>query len=92
MEAGYWNLDKHVKNLQSFGQTVVIAFNKFDNRHKLNLSLRYAFNKKVSCFAVWNYHTGNHALVGILDFGVEHAQDAALHGVWRYEELVEAEW
>ncbi|MDX5003282.1 formate--tetrahydrofolate ligase, partial [Streptococcus suis] len=26
---GYWNLDKHVKNLQSFGQTVVIAFNKF---------------------------------------------------------------
>ena len=29
MEAGYWNLDKHVKNLQSFGQTVVIAFNKF---------------------------------------------------------------
>lgn len=29
MEAGYWNLDKHVKNLQSFGQTGVIAFNKF---------------------------------------------------------------
>ena len=29
MEAGYWNHDKHVKNLQSFGQTVVIAFNKF---------------------------------------------------------------
>ena len=32
------------------------------------------------------------ALVGILDLGVEHAQDAALHGVWRDEELVEAEW
>ena len=29
MKNGYWNLDKHVKNLQSFGQTVVIAFNKF---------------------------------------------------------------
>ncbi len=29
MENGYWNLDKHVKNLQSFGQTVVIAFNRF---------------------------------------------------------------
>ena len=38
-------------------------YDKFDNRHKLNLSLRYAFNKKVSCFAVWNYHTGNHATV-----------------------------
>lgn len=29
LKKGYWNLDKHVKNLQSFGQTVVIAFNKF---------------------------------------------------------------
>jgi len=29
MEKGYWNLDKHVRNMQSFGQTVVIAFNKF---------------------------------------------------------------
>ena len=29
MENGYWNLDKHVRNMQSFGQTVVIAFNKF---------------------------------------------------------------
>ena len=38
-------------------------YDKFDNRHKLNLSLRYEFNKKVSCFAVWNYHTGNHATV-----------------------------
>lgn len=38
-------------------------YDKFDNRHKLNLSLRYAFNKKVNCFAVWNYHTGNHATV-----------------------------
>ena len=38
-------------------------YDKFDNRHKLNLSLRYAFNKKVSCYAVWNYHTGNHATV-----------------------------
>jgi len=38
-------------------------YDKFDNRHKLNLSLRYEFNKKVSCYAVWNYHTGNHATV-----------------------------
>ena len=29
MQNGYWNLDKHVKNLQRFGQTVVIAFNRF---------------------------------------------------------------
>ncbi len=29
MQNGYWNLDKHVRNLQHFGQTVVIAFNRF---------------------------------------------------------------
>lgn len=29
LKRGYWNLDKHVKNIHSFGQTVVIAFNKF---------------------------------------------------------------
>ena len=27
---GFDNLDKHVKNIQSFGQTVVVCFNKYD--------------------------------------------------------------
>lgn len=29
LKRGYWNLDKHVANIQAFGQTVVVAFNKF---------------------------------------------------------------
>ncbi len=52
-----WNKRKYEEFYQDW------YYDKFDNRHKLNLSLRYAFNKKVSCFAVWNYHTGNHATV-----------------------------
>lgn len=28
---GFWNLDKHVKNLQRFGQHIVVAFNKYAN-------------------------------------------------------------
>ncbi len=52
-----WNKRKYDEFYQDW------YYDKFDNRHKLNLSLRYAFNKKVSCFAVWNYHTGNHATV-----------------------------
>ncbi len=52
-----WNKRKYEDFYQDW------YYDKFDNRHKLNLSLRYAFNKKVSCFAVWNYHTGNHATV-----------------------------
>ena len=30
LKAGIVNLDKHLKNLQSFGQTVVVAFNKYN--------------------------------------------------------------
>ena len=29
LEAGFANLDKHIRNLRSFGQTVVVAFNQF---------------------------------------------------------------
>ena len=33
LKEGLRNLDKHIRNLRSFGQTVVVAFNKFANRH-----------------------------------------------------------
>lgn len=29
LEQGFCNIDKHIRNLQSFGQTVVVAFNRF---------------------------------------------------------------
>ena len=29
LRKGFANLDKHVENLQSFGQTVIVAFNKY---------------------------------------------------------------
>lgn len=29
LELGFCNIDKHIRNLQSFGQTVVVAFNRF---------------------------------------------------------------
>lgn len=29
LKEGLRNLDKHVRNLRSFGQTVIVAFNKF---------------------------------------------------------------
>ena len=56
MKAGYWNLDKHVKNLQSFGQTVVIAFNKFatDTDEEIEV-LRQHCEEELGCgFAVNN--------------------------------------
>ncbi|MBR1415758.1 MAG: TonB-dependent receptor [Prevotella sp.] len=34
-------------------------YDKFDNRHKLNLSLRYNFGPKTQMYAAWTCHTGN---------------------------------
>ena len=56
MKAGYWNLDKHVDNLQSFGQTVVIAFNRFatDTDEEIE-ELRKHCEEELGCgFAVNN--------------------------------------
>lgn len=38
-------------------------FDKFDNRHKLQLDLRYRFGKRTSVYASWLYHTGNRATI-----------------------------
>lgn len=34
-------------------------YDKFDNRHKLNLSLQYQISPKINFYAAWTYHTGN---------------------------------
>lgn len=38
-------------------------FDKFDNRHKLNLSARWKITDKISAFGVWSFHSGNHITV-----------------------------
>ena len=34
-------------------------YDKFDNRHKLNIALRYDISHKTQMYAAWTYHTGN---------------------------------
>jgi hypothetical protein len=34
-------------------------YNKFDNRHKLNLSMRLHLSAKAEMYAAWTWHTGN---------------------------------
>ena len=36
---------------------------KFDNRHKLNLSVRHNFSSRIEAYASWTYHTGNRMTV-----------------------------
>lgn len=35
-------------------------FDKFDNRHKINITARWKVNDKISVFGAWTYHSGNH--------------------------------
>ena len=39
VKKGFANLDKHIRNLQSFGQTVIVSFNKYasDTEEEINL-------------------------------------------------------
>ena len=58
LREGLRNLDKHVRNLRSFGQTVIVAFNKFASdtdeemellrEHCEQLGVGYAINNAFS--------------------------------------------
>lgn len=38
-------------------------YDKYDNRHKLNLALSYKFGRKSGMYAAWSYHSGYHTTV-----------------------------
>ena len=44
-------------------------YDKFDNRHKLNVEARWDISPKIRAFAAWTYHTGNH-----LTFATQYAE------------------
>lgn len=51
LREGLKNLDKHIKNLQSFGQTVVVAFNRFatDTNEEIEVLKNYCNAIGVDC-------------------------------------------
>lgn len=38
-------------------------FDKFDNRHKIDLSARWQITHSISAFADWTFHSGNHITI-----------------------------
>lgn len=55
VKKGFANLDKHIRNLQSFGQTVIVCFNKYasDTDHEIELVKKHCAEMGVS-FALNN--------------------------------------
>ncbi len=93
MQNGYWNLDKHVKNLQSFGQTVVIAFNRFatDTDEEIDILRRHC--EELGCgFAVNNAFAegGNGAveLANLVVKTIEEKPSSPLHYVYEDNDTV----
>ena len=58
LEKGLKNLDKHIKNMQSFGQSVVVAFNKYasDSEEEIALVREHCAKQQVG-FAINNAFT-----------------------------------
>ena len=56
-------------------------YDKFDNRHKLNISARYKINKNVSCYAAWTYHSGNRMTVPTQYVAWPDVPDGRVHGM-----------
>lgn len=65
LRKGLENLDKHIENMQSFGQTVIVTFNRFatDTNEELDLVKQHCEKHKVG-FAINNAFTegGNGAM------------------------------
>ena len=73
LKEGFHNLDKHVRNLRSFGQTIVVAFNKFasDTEEEIELLRKHCEQLGVG-FAINNaFSKGGEGAVDLANLGVE---------------------
>lgn len=73
VKKGFANLDKHIRNLQSFGQTVVVCFNKYasDTEEEINLVKEHCAEMGVS-FSLNNaWEEGGEGAVDLANLVVE---------------------
>ena len=74
LKEGFGNLDKHVRNLRSFGQTVVVAFNRFaaDTDEEVEAIRRYCEDELQVGFAINNaFAQGGEGAVDLANLVVE---------------------
>lgn len=62
--------------------------NKFDNRHKVNISVRHQLTQQIEAYAAWNYHSGNKITVPsqYIDSPALPGINGKKPGQWVYEE------
>lgn len=92
---GLANLDKHINNLQVFGQTVVVAFNRYANDTDVEIDIVRQHCKELSIgFAVNNAFVeggkGAEELARLVVDTIEHHSSAPLYPTYSNEDSIEA--
>lgn len=73
IKSGLANLDKHIENMQSFGQTVIVAFNKynFDTDAEINLVVEHCKKKKIGIAVNEAFVKGGEGAINLANLVVE---------------------
>lgn len=95
LQHGFGNLDKHVRNLRSFGQTVIVAFNRFasDTDEEVEAIRNHCENKLKVGFAINNaFAEGGEGAVELANLvvnAIEHQPSAPLQFTYEETDSVE---
>ena len=95
LKRGFGNIDKHIRNLQSFGQTVVVAFNRFasDTDEEVELVRLHCEKELGVGFAINNaFAEGGAGAVNLAQLvvdSIEKTPSAPLHFAYNDEDTVE---
>ena len=73
LKRGFANLDRHIANLQKFGQTVLVCFNRFasDTDEEIALVMEHCAEKGVRCVINNAYMEGSAGAVELAEAAVE---------------------
>ena len=73
LKCGFANLDRHIANLQKFGQTVLVCFNRFasDTEDEIAMVMEHCAEKGVRCVINNAYVEGSEGAVELANAAVE---------------------
>ena len=73
LKRGFANLDRHIANLQKFGQTVLVCFNRFasDTEDEIAMVMEHCAEKGVRCVINNAYVEGSEGAVELANAAVE---------------------
>ena len=76
LKRGFDNLDKHIENMQSFGQTVLVAFNRYasDTDEEIALLINHCRQKGIKCIVNNAFAQGGEGAIELANAVVETIQ------------------